>query len=92
MDKQMREVWAELAASAPWLGPSDRGALELATRALDTLRRAHGADTSPALLGQARGALDGLGLSPKSRGALGGLPAWPGAPVADDEIAELLNG
>jgi hypothetical protein len=91
MDSRMREVWAELAASAPWIGPSDRGALEVAARALDALRRSPGADASPALIGQVRAALDSIGLSPKSRGALGGLPAWPGAPVEDGLEREFFG-
>lgn len=79
-DAGLKAIWRELASEAHWLTSADRGALELAVRAVSALRSER--SPKPALLAQVGRALDRLALSPGARGENPGIR--PGDPRADE--------
>ncbi|KZY05260.1 MULTISPECIES: hypothetical protein [unclassified Sulfitobacter] len=64
--KEQKAIWDEFNADYPWLGRSDRGIVEVATRLTD-LMRTHGAETPVAVYAQMRMTLGQMGGTPVDR-------------------------
>jgi len=83
--KEQKAIWDEFNADYPWLGRSDRGIVEVATRLTD-LMRTHGAETPVAVYAQMRMTLGQMGGTPVDRSKVN-------APEEDeiDPTDEFLN-
>tara|TARA_R110000751_G_scaffold65483_1_gene133927 strand:+ start:67 stop:447 length:381 start_codon:yes stop_codon:yes gene_type:complete len=83
--KDQKDIWDEFNADYPWLGRSDRGIVEVATRLTDLMRK-HGAETPVAVYAQMRMTLGQMGGTPVDRSKVN-------APEEDeiDPTDEFLN-
>lgn len=64
--KEQKAIWDEFNSDYPWLGRSDRGIVEVATRLTD-LMRALGSETPVAVYAQMRMTLGQMGGTPVDR-------------------------